>query len=100
MTVRTEGWVTTVNLYGLEQENEDVPAVFQITIEEYPAEPTSYGLDRGTEKSYEARLEHIRFGEMIFDRDTVVKMYGEDAVKKVEAVAKERYEDEQTFGPL
>ncbi len=99
MGIRTEEWETTVDLYGTDLEILDARAVFRITVDESPAEPYSWGQDRGTEVSYDAHLLHILWnGEITYSREFVVKEFGESQVKKCEALAKERYEDEQTFG--
>lgn len=73
---------------------EGVPAVFDVNVEKYPAEPYSWGGSRGTETSVAARFKEIRLGELTLRENEVAAWLGRGTINKLETFIEETYEDE------
>lgn len=73
---------------------EGVPAVFDVEVEEYPAEPYSWGGSRGTETSVAARFKEIRLGELTLRENEAIAWLGRETINRLETFIEETYEDE------
>lgn len=66
---------------------EDIPAIFDVEVEEYPAEPYSWGESRGTETEIRATL---KFAQLAHIKLTP-EMIGPEEVKRIERHVEETF---------
>jgi hypothetical protein len=59
---------------------EGVPAEFSVETEEYPAEPTSWGEGRGTERSAHAQFLQLSLGGLTLRENEAVAAFGLEAI--------------------
>ncbi|MCG7629052.1 hypothetical protein MHM88_14670 [Epibacterium sp. MM17-32] len=73
---------------------EGVPAVFDVEVEEYPAEPYSWGEDRGTERTVSARFKAIQLNGLTLRENEALAWLGRDQIERLETFIEETFEDE------
>lgn len=82
------------NLCTLETSNgtlENVSCAFDIEVQTYPAEPTSWGSSQGTETEVEASLSYIELGALMLLPEEAMNWLGADCVIRLEREAAEGY---------
>ena len=75
---------------------EGVPATFEVHVEEYPAEPYSWGGSRGTETAVSARFISLQLNNLTLLGKDLHAWLGQDQINHLEKRIEETYEDECT----
>ena len=88
----TPDYSTEVTLSCQEGEIETV-AHFEMEVEVYPAEPTSWGASRGQVVVATATFDSASIGNLTLTREMAVAIAGEAAIAYIEGAAAEAYED-------
>ena len=84
---------TTMTVHTPYGELTDVALVFHITIEEYPAEPTSYGTSRGKDIEISATLTKAQLRDLTLFYKDLVLWIGQDEIKMLQDCASKEYEN-------
>lgn len=73
---------------------EGVPAVFDVDVETFPAEPYSWGESRGTETSVSARFISMQLNGLTLRENEAIAWLGRERINHLETWIEETYEDE------
>lgn len=73
----------------------ELEATFDIEIEEYPAEPTSWGASRGTETTIEAKFRELKLGAGTMGENMAIGFFGRDTIIEAEYTAAAVYGEQR-----
>lgn len=73
---------------------EGIPAVFEVDVDHYPAEPYSWGESRGTETEVSARFIYMQLNGLTLRENEVIAWLGREQITQLENWIEEIYEDE------
>ena len=72
---------------------DDVECEIEVEVEECALEPYSWGQSRGSETEVNAVVLNIRIGDLRLDRHQADKLFGKDAMNRVDEAATTYYEE-------
>ncbi|MDB2578767.1 hypothetical protein N9Y00_06980 [Tateyamaria sp.] len=70
---------------------EGVPAVFDIEVKKYPAEPFAWGESRGTETEVSACFKSVQLNGLTLFENEATAWFGPETISKLETFVEENY---------
>ena len=72
---------------------EGVPAVFDVEVEEHPAEPYSWGESRGNERAVSARFKQLNLNGLTLRENEAIAWLGRDRINRLETFIEETFDE-------